>query len=546
MPKKKSRNKKEIKKKTKKQLREEKEIKKKTKKQLREEKEILMKKELKKHFRKINQKQKKIRKGDIETKKTKQKRSLQHINNSLSNIQNIKYISFSNKGLSNSNNISFEVPNLHNSPTYNKENTRIFLVSGHSSYHYQQNIKLEKKYKVLKEDVLRDTKFKNFRHLMLQSSGYLNFFLITYILAYIINLYPNFYKKIIECSTLKEAKKLNYYFSKYINKTNKPNEKIINKEIHKMLMNEYNSLGRDKITNFKVFPNDKLFLPKRQFYFLQFPRKDPIYFDFSLLPLGLYDITENSNNDFFIFSDEINDIFFEQMIESELNLENLIKYIFRIPNEITKTKFINSGEEDIKKLEFLEKKCNLNKILFERYNNVVKDLINKGIIIEDYYTNYQNNTFEVPNLFNNVKENVTKKDLKNKKIIFENKIDTIKYNFEILILYCYDNNICFSTKEIYHMIYNSLNNLDENILFIDCGCVGFPEGIKREDINMMKKNVNYWSAINSVSPIKKPPNKYQKREIQNWKGNFMPSSGRSSTNNSIPAPPLIDSYGNWI
>ena len=63
---------------------------------------------------------------------------------------------------------------------------------------------------------------------------------------------------------------------------------------------------------------------------------------------------------------------------------------------------------------------------------------------------------------------------------------------------------------------------------------------------MMKKNVNYWSAINSVSPIKKPPNKYQKREIQNWKGNFMPSSGRSSTNNSIPTPPLIDSYGNWI
>jgi len=175
------------------------------------------------------------------------------------------------------------------------------------------------------------------------------------------------------------------------------------------------------------------------------------------------------------------------MIESELNLENLIKYMFRIPNEITKTKLINSGEEGIKKLEFLEKKCNLNKILFERYNNVIKDLINKGIIIEDYYTNYQNNIFEVPNLLNSVKEKFTKKkDSKNKKFKFINKIDTIEYNFEILNDYCRDN-IIFSTKEIYHMIYNSLDNLDENILFIDGGCVGFPEKIKMKDINMMKK-----------------------------------------------------------
>lgn len=95
------------------------------------------------------------------------------------------------------------------------------------------------------------------------------------------------------------------------------------------------------------------------------------------------------------------------------------------------------------------------------------------------------------------------------------------------------------------MIYNSLNNLEENILVIDSGCVGFPEGIKTKDRDMMKKNVNYWSALNSISPIKKPPNKYKKRK-KDYQGHFMPSSGRSSTNNSRPTPPSIDSYGNWI
>tara|TARA_B110001469_G_scaffold64555_1_gene61821 strand:+ start:2455 stop:4089 length:1635 start_codon:yes stop_codon:yes gene_type:complete len=544
MPKKnKSRNKKKIKK-TKKQLSEEKEIKKKTKKQLREEKYFFYrgtKKKIKKKVREIKQRQKKFRKGDIETKKTKQKRSLQNKNNSLSNIQNIKQISFSDKGLSNSNNISFEVPNLLNSPTYNKENTRIFMVTGHSSYSYQGNIELEKKYKVLKEDVFKDKKFKNFRHLMLQSTGYVNLFFISYILEYIINLYPNFYKKIIECYTLKEAKKLNYYFLKYINKTN---EQLINKYFRNMIMSIYNS--KDKITNFKVFPNDKLFLPKRRFHFLELPMNEPEYFGFSLKPLGIYDITKNSNNDFFIFPDEINNIFFEQMIESELNLENLIKYMFRIPNEITKTKLINSGKKGIKKLECLEKKCNLNKTLFERYNNVVKDLINKGIIIEDYYTNYQNNTFEVPDLFNSIKF-TKKKDLQNKKLKLAHKINTIKYNFEILTDYCY-NNMRFSTKEIYNMIYNSLDNLDENILFIDGGCVGFPEGIERKDINMMKKNSYYRSRNNNISPIKKPPNKYKKREINSYQSLDMPYSFSNSKkiNSQTPTPPLIDSYGNWI
>jgi hypothetical protein len=509
--------------------------KKKTKKQIREENYFQMKKETKKQIRKIKQNQKKFKKGEIEEKKTKQKKSLQNIYNSLSKIRNIKPISFSNKGLTNSNNITFEVPNLLNS---HKENTRIFIVSGHSSYNYRENIDLEEKYTVLKDDVFKDQKFKNFRHLMLHSFGNVIYVLVTYILANIINLYPNFYKKIIECSTLKEAKKLDYYFLKYINKKN---EKLINKYFHKMIIILYRS--KDKITNFKVFPNDKLFLPKRNFNFLNFPKPTDSYFGFSLMPYGIYDITKNNNNDFFIFSDEINNIFFEQIIESELNLENFIKYIFRIPDEITKTKLINLGEEGIQKLEFLEKKCNLNKILFERYNNVVKDLINKGIIIEDYI----NYTSEVPNLVNSDKKKINKKkDLENKKEIFKNKNYTIKSNFDILNYYCQDNNILFSTKEIYHMIYNSLNNLDENILFIDCGCIGFPEEIKWKDIDLMKKN-HYWLSSNGVSPINKP-NKYNKRVIKGYQGHFMPSEGRTSTNikSHSYAPPKLDSYGNFI
>jgi len=160
------------------------------------------------------------------------------------------------------------------------------MVAGHSSYDYQINIELEKKIKVFKEDVFKDPKFKNFRHLMLQSFGKNTIIFTNYILANIINLNPNFYKKIIECSTLQDAKKLDYYFLKYINKTN---VKLINKYLHKIIMFIYDS--KSKITNFKVFPNDKLFLPKRKFNFLNFPNIDQLYFGFSLMPFGIYDIT---------------------------------------------------------------------------------------------------------------------------------------------------------------------------------------------------------------------------------------------------------------
>ena len=65
---------------------------------------------------------------------------------------------------------------------------------------------------------------------------------------------------------------------------------------------------------------------------------------------------------------------------------------------------------------------------------------------------------------------------------------------------------------------------------------------------MMKKNSYYRSRNNNISPIKKPPNKYQKREINSYQSLDMPYSFSNSIKikSQTPTPPLIDSYGNWI
>ena len=271
--------------------------------------------------------------------------------------------------------------------------TRIFLVIGHS-YAYSQNpnlglrnpVKIKYDMKYFSKERANSSKFKdlsNFRHLIMQKKGNPNMFRLINMFVNMINYYENFYKKIVECDDNNKAKKLNKELLKYGNLRDK---KFIDKKKYQEYVELLQNTGK-MITTFKLYSknsNDKL--PQRIFEFMEnvVTINEKIYFDYKMNLFGIFELT-NLNPDInsyeiinFFQSEEAELIFTAQIARfkfDKITVLDLLQARLRIPNQRTIFLLSKMGLYGITIINYLNKISNFNRLILEKYKNIIKNII---------------------------------------------------------------------------------------------------------------------------------------------------------------------------
>lgn len=296
------------------------------------------------------------------------------------------------------------------------KDTRIFLIGGHSfAYSHIPNFKLKNPVKI-KYDMkyfskkrLGNSRFEtleNFRHLIMQKKGNPHFFDLTEHILDIIYYYNNFYKKMVDCDDNNKAKKLNKELLKYGNLRDK---KFIVKKDYQLYLKKLQNTEK-MITNFKLYSknsNDKL--PQRVFDFIESifeinHTTGKKYFNYdapgNLKIFGIFELT-NFNRDInsyeiinFFQSDVVNLIFKAQVARfkyKEITVLDLLEAFLRIPNKQTRYLLLEMGTYGITILNYLDKISNFNRLILEKYKNIIKNII----LVE--YPGYKRNFLPDPN-----------------------------------------------------------------------------------------------------------------------------------------------------